>query len=134
MKESIEIPIDEYSTPVNITAKKDTKVSTIVRLMQEHGVRHIPIVEDNKPVGILSDRDISLLDGLGAIEDLDAQEVMVQDPFTTTLGTSIGEVAFEMSNRKIGSALVLHPAGELDSIFTSVDGLNALIEIVRGEI
>ena len=59
---------------------------------------------------------------------------MVNEPFCVSLGTPLDEVAFQMSQKKIGSALVVDGESKLDSIFTSVDGLNALIEVIRGDI
>jgi diguanylate cyclase (GGDEF)-like protein len=41
-----------------ITCTRDTKVAKIQQLMTEHQIRHIPIVENNIPVGIISSRDI----------------------------------------------------------------------------
>ncbi len=134
MSKPIDLLIDEYVSPVSVTGTKDMKLSDVTNLMREGGFRHLPIVEDKKPVGIISDRDISLLDSLEDLSDLTVEEVMVKDPYCAYAGTSIGEVAFEMSSRKIGSALILTNEGELDGIFTSIDGLNALIEIVRGDL
>lgn len=134
MSKPIDLLIDEYVSPVSVTGTKNMKLSEVTSLMREGGFRHLPIVEDNKPVGIISDRDISLLDSLEDLNDLTVEEVMVKNPYCAYVGTSIGEVAFEMSSRKIGSALILTKDGELDGIFTSIDGLNALIEIVRGDL
>ena len=134
MSKPLDIVIDEYVSPVTTTGSKSMKLSEVTTLMREGGFRHLPIVEENKPVGIISDRDISLLDSLEDLNDLTVEEVMVKEPYCAVTGTSLGEVAFEMSTRKIGSALILTPTGELDGIFTSIDGLNALIEIVRGDL
>lgn len=134
MSKPLDIVIDEYVSPVSTTGTTDMKLSEVTKLMRDGGFRHLPIVEGTKPVGIISDRDISLLDSLEDINDLSVEEVMVSNPYCARLGTSISEVAFEMSSRKIGSALILTNEGDLDGIFTSIDGLNALIEIVRGDI
>ena len=134
MSKPLDIVIDEYVSPVSTTGTTDMKLSDVTKLMRDGGFRHLPIVEGTKPIGIISDRDISLLDSLEDINDLSVQEVMVSNPYCARLGTSISEVAFEMSSRKIGSALILTNDGDLDGIFTSIDGLNALIEIVRGDV
>lgn len=133
MNKALDIAIDEYVSPVAITGSLKMKLSEVSKLMREKGFRHMPILKDNKPVGIISDRDISLLDSLEDLSDVSVEDVMVRDPYCAYAGTSIAEVAFEMSSRKIGSALILTKEGDLDGIFTSIDGLNALIEIVRGD-
>jgi CBS domain-containing protein len=130
----LNIPIDEYSSPILTSASVDTPITDVVELMKNEKIRHIPILKDNKPVGIISNRDLSLFDLITDKTDCVAGDVMRDNPFTVVKGTSIEDVAFEMSQRKIGSAIVVNPDGEIDSIFTSTDGLNALIEVVRGEI
>ena len=56
------------------------------------------------------------------------------DPLTVSSGTSLIDAAFEMSEVKIGSLIVNDEHGRVMGIFTSTDGLNALVEVLRGEI
>ncbi|HEX5954088.1 MAG TPA: CBS domain-containing protein, partial [Rhodanobacteraceae bacterium] len=60
-------------------------------------------------------------------------DIMATDPISVLADTPLDEVAFDMSERKIGSVLVYEESGEYLGIFTVTDALNALIEIVRGE-
>ena len=83
---------------------------------------------------MISSRDLSLIKSLSTDFNLLAKDIMSEDPYCVPWGTSLEDVAFEMSSRKIGSAIVLDKDGCADSIFTSVDGLNALIELVRGDV
>jgi len=41
-----------------VTATPDARLPHLVRLLQRHGFRHVPIVEGGKLLGIISDRDI----------------------------------------------------------------------------
>ena len=134
MKDSISIAVDEFSTPVLVSGDKGDSIRSIEEKMNEHGVRHIPILDEGRPVGIISDRDIHLLCEIEKENKLIAIDIMVNEPFCVSLGTPLDEVAFQMSQKKIGSALVVDGESKLDSIFTSVDGLNALIEVIRGDI
>ena len=122
------IAVDEYVSPIDHFVSADTNLHDIYKLMEENSWRHIPITENNKPIGILSARDIYLLKSLPK-----AMDVMIKNPYTVESGFAIEDVALEMSKRKIGSALVVNTEGELEGIFTSTDALNALIEVVRGE-
>jgi acetoin utilization protein AcuB len=130
----LNIAVDEYSSPIQLFATEDMKVSKIKSLMHDRGYRHIPVLRSNKPIGIITDRDIAIVNTLKFSEDFLANEVMVRDPYCVPSGSSLEEVAFEMSKRKIGSAIVLNRLGEAESIFTSIDGLNAIIEILRGDV
>tara|TARA_Y100000296_G_C5168980_1_gene256266 strand:+ start:489 stop:902 length:414 start_codon:yes stop_codon:yes gene_type:complete len=136
VKQTISIAVDEFSTPVLVSSSKDETVGDIINKMKENNVRHIPVLDNSRPIGIISDRDIHLLNDIGKEELrlLKASDIMVSEPYCVNLGTPLDEVAFKMSERKIGSALIVNKDGDLDSIFTSVDGLNALIEIIRGEV
>ncbi|RIQ22324.1 CBS domain-containing protein [Jiangella rhizosphaerae] len=50
--------IAEVMTRDLITAEPDTHVRDAARLMAQHWIRHLPIVEDGRLVGILSQRDV----------------------------------------------------------------------------
>ena len=123
--------IEEYTSPDPVFVDPSTKVDDVVALLQQHGFRHLPVVEDGKVVGIISDRDILLARPDGAREHLVAREVMTRNPYSVTPDAPLEEVALELSRRKFGSAVVVDEDGELQGIFTSTDALNALIELLR---
>ncbi len=129
----IQLPVDDFSTPIILSTSPDQSIKTIIEKMKGESFRHIPVLVGRKPVGIISDRDLHNMGGLDKSDLFKARDIMVHEPYCVQRGTPIDEVAFEMSKRKIGSALVINSKGELDSIFTSVDGLNALIEVLRGD-
>ena len=129
----IDLAVEEYSSPIEAHATEQMSLEDMHGIMSVKGFRHLPVLRNNKPVGMISLRDLNLLKSLNKHFELTASDIMSQDPYCVVKGSSIGEVAFHMSERKIGSAIVVNENGEADSIFTSIDGLNALVEIVRGE-
>jgi predicted transcriptional regulator len=54
---------------------------------------------------------------------------MNTDVFSVKSSDLIKDVVFEMSNRKIGSAIVLSSDETMYGIFTSTDALNTIIEM-----
>lgn len=128
------IPVDEYTTPSPVFVGPKTPLNEVVKLMRVHEIRHIPVVENGQPVGIISDRDLKLVTGMGLDGSLKAEQIMTPDPYTVSPETSLDEVVFTMSQNKYGSAIVQNEEGEVTGIFTSTDALNALIEIVRGQV
>ena len=46
--------VDEIMTPDPYTVSVDTPVDEIVRLMEKHRIKRLPVVEDGKPVGMVS--------------------------------------------------------------------------------
>lgn len=131
----ISVPVEEFTTPDPITATEDLTVDDLQQLMDNHGIRHLPIVRNKTVVGIISDRDVRLVSGLTAVEknQVCAADIMKPEPLTVSSTTPLDEVAYAMSEHKVGSAIVNDEDGQLLGIFTATDALNALIEIARGE-
>ena len=129
----IQFPVEEFTTPDPVTADAGTMVDDLRLLMERHGIRHLPIVQDGAVVGIVSDRDVRLFAGLSAAEkfQVQASDIMAENPLSVTASTPLDEVAFLMSERKVGSVIVNDEEGALLGIFTATDALNALIEIIR---
>lgn len=126
------VPVEEFTTPNPITATTHSKVEELARVMKDHGIRHLPILDGDKLVGIVSERDLKVIAGLKALEKVHvtAADIMSPSPVTVDAATPLDEVAFEMAEKKIGSVLV-SDGDEFLGIFTLTDALNALIETVR---
>ena len=60
-----------------------------------------------------------------------AADIMAAAPLTVRSTTPLDEVAYEMSDKKVGSVIVEDEDGQFLGIFTATDALNALVEIVR---
>ncbi|MCH8505647.1 MAG: CBS domain-containing protein [Ectothiorhodospiraceae bacterium] len=128
------MPVEEFTTPDPITATEDMTIDDLRRLLDQHGIRHLPVTSGDTVVGVISDRDVRLVSGLSVAEKLQlrAADIMVADPLTVSATTPLDEVAYAMSEKKVGSVIVKEEDGQLLGIFTATDALNALIEIVRG--
>lgn len=130
----LNLPVEEYTTPNPVTAGEDMLIDDLRRLMEEHGIRHLPIVRGGTVVGVISDRDARLVAGLDFEKKLQvrAADIMASDPLAVSAATPLDEVAYAMSEQKIGSVIVNDENGQFLGIFTVTDALNALIEIARG--
>ncbi len=128
------VPVDEFTTPDPITVNEDMSIDDLRRLMEEHGIRHLPVVRGDTVVGVISDRDVRVVAGLTVTEKLQvrAADIMAPDPLAVSATTPLDDVAYAMSEQKVGSVIVNDENGRLLGIFTASDALNALIEIVRG--
>ncbi len=127
------VPVEEFTTPDPVTAGEDMTIDELRQLMEIHGIRHLPVIRGNTVVGVVSDRDVRLVAGLTVAEKLQvrAADIMAADPLTVKSTAPLDEVAYAMSEKKVGSAIVNDEQGRFLGIFTSIDALNALIEIVR---
>ncbi|GAB4022682.1 MAG: hypothetical protein Fur0010_25900 [Bdellovibrio sp.] len=128
LKAILELNVDEYATPCTVWAEAEDSLVSLNQKMIDNGIRHLPIIENGRMVGIVSDRDIRNLE---LDMPLKARDVMTDAPFEVTSGSLLSDVVLEMSTRKLGSVLVFNPEDKTYSIFTSVDALNCLNEILR---
>jgi acetoin utilization protein AcuB len=100
--------------------------------MRERGVRHLPVVDDGHLKGVVSQRDLYLLEtlrGVDAAREL-VEEAMSSDPYVVTPEATLEEVAEAMATQKHGSALVVEQATVI-GIFTTTDALKALVSVLR---
>ena len=127
------LPVEEFTTPNPVTAPEDATVDQLMSQMKEMGIRHLPIVRRGLVVGIVSDRDLRVVASLSIKEKglIRASDIMARNPVTVSASDPLDEVAFEMSQSKIGSVIVNDENDKFLGIFTVTDALNALIEIVR---
>lgn len=126
------IPLIEkfMSTSVH-TIGSEQSLRKAEEVMREYRIRHLPVLEGGQLIGILSDRDIKLVESL---KDVDPNEVTVseacsQDMYTVSPKAPLNEVCAEMALHKYGSVLVIDNK-KLVGIFTWVDALQALNELL----
>ena len=101
------------------------------QIMREHHVRHLPVVDGGRLVGIVSQRDLYFVETLGGIDSGSdtVAEAMTADPFTTTPDAPLDDVAREMAEHKYGCAVVVD-SGKVVGVFTTVDALRALVSVL----
>ena len=101
-------------------------------IMQENQIRHLPVLEDKKLVGVLTERDIAVARSLQGAAELRVEGVMMPMSYTVLPDTPLEEAAQQMLQNKYGSAIVQNRIGEVIGIFTTQDALRALVEILQG--
>ena len=123
--------VGDWMTPLPATIGSDQSISFASTRMHEIGVRHLPVMQRGSLVGVISQRDIALIEGLPGVDPLSmtVAEGMTGELFTCSRSEDLEIVAREMAERRIGSVIVVEngkPAG----IFTTVDALRALAELL----
>jgi acetoin utilization protein AcuB len=126
-----QLTVEEYTTPCPIVVECEATVAEARALMDENSIRHLPVVSDGAVIGIVSDRDLNMIYGFQMETKVRVENIMHECPFAVHRSSLLLDVAFELSSRKIGSAIVTDDNGKLDGIFTTTDALNALIEILH---
>jgi acetoin utilization protein AcuB len=128
------IPVEEFTSPVLVTIGPEATIDEALELMQENSIRHLPVVKGENTLGIVSERDLLLHMGKNWSEMVKVGDVMNTSILSVYGNDNLGDVAFQLSSQKVGSALVLDNEGKLYGIFTTTDALNALVEILFPEL
>ena len=123
--------IQKYMTAAPHSIGDDQTIAQAQSHMRELRVRHLPVLRGGKLVGVLSERDIALIETL---RDVDPQKVTVEDAmsqqvYTVEPTTPLDHVVSEMAEKKYGSAIVVQNH-KVVGIFTTVDVCRALAELL----
>ncbi|MCA9650357.1 MAG: CBS domain-containing protein [Myxococcales bacterium] len=119
--------------PYHVDAREDLR--TAHGMMEQHDIRHLPVMRDGELAGIVSQRELEVAMSLMGERDpelrLPVWAICRRDPRKVELDASIVEVAEMMANEHIGSVLVTRK-GKLAGIITTVDICRAFAELLRG--
>jgi acetoin utilization protein AcuB len=123
--------IQKYMTSVPHSIGAEQSLSVADKLMRENRIRHLPVLEGGKILGVISDRDIKLTLGLkGSDADaIKAGEVCQPEPYVVSPADKLDDVVSTMAENKYGSALVVDNK-KLVGIFTAVDAMRTLAELL----
>lgn len=124
--------VERFMTANPVAIASDRTLAEAHRLMREKQIRHLPVVDDGRLVGLVSQRDLYLLETLQGVDPDEerVEEAMTAEPFTVAPDTPLEEVATAMAEHKYGSAVVLD-RGAVVGLFTTVDALRALASLLR---
>jgi acetoin utilization protein AcuB len=119
-------------TPAPHTIGRTRSLAAARQMMLDHGVRHLPVLDGGRIAGLLSERDLFLVESLPGVNpaDVRVEEAMVQNVFMVEPDAPIGEAVATMIERKLGSAVVSE--GErVVGVFTTIDALQAFHEFLE---
>jgi acetoin utilization protein AcuB len=123
------LKVEEYTSPSVVTIASTDDLDKAMELMQEHTIRHLPVMENGTIAGIISERDVLAHMGKDWTRMLKIEDIMTRSILTVNKNEGLGDVAYQLSSQKIGSALVLDDDDSMYGIFTTTDALNALVEV-----
>ena len=113
-----------------ITVEAGVSLQEANDLMWEHGIRHLPVLENGRLVGILTDRDLRMatseLSPMPYSPQARVEEVMTAPVLTADPLDPVEEAARVMRDRKVGCLPVVE-GRELVGIITGIDLLDALV-------
>jgi acetoin utilization protein AcuB len=123
--------IQKYMTTDVQTIGDAQPMSVAHQLMREQRIRHLPVLHQGKLVGVLSDRDLNLIETLRDVDprQVPVSEAMTPDPYVVSPDAALDEVVSTMAAKKYGSAVV-SDHGRVVGIFTTVDACSAFADLL----
>lgn len=122
----------DWMTSDPITITRETTLPKAHRLMMEHNIRRLPVVQNKEVVGIVTLGDVRGAEPSGAtslsiweinylISRLKIEEIMTPRPITVSENATLGEAAQIMLEHKVSGLPVLDDDGKLVGIITESD-------------
>jgi acetoin utilization protein AcuB len=124
-----ELTILDRMTPTPHLIGAEQSLKTAHEIMRAHEIRHLPVLHGGKLIGLLSLRDLHLVETLPGVdpETVSVEEAMSQDVYAVPPKTPLKAVVSEMASRKLGSVVVVEGM-KVVGVFTTVDALELLAE------
>ncbi len=123
--------------PIIIEAERPFLEARLI--LKDNHIRHLPVMDDGKLIGVVSDRDLKEASPSGATT-LDVYEMnylllkkkvrslIRRQPITIKPTSSVGEAALLMHDQRIGCLPVVDETGALVGIITKTDLLAVLVQ------
>jgi CBS domain-containing protein len=123
----IVMTVRDVMTRQLVTIGPETPCDKALCLMAEHRIRHLPVVDAGRLVGMVSDRDLrsARVEAAGV-----AARIMTADPATVTSATRVEHAARLMLDGGMGSLPVVD-GGALAGIVTYTDLLHAFVRVIE---
>lgn len=127
----LNLTVNQFMTASPYTIGHDQPLSAAHRLMREHDIRHLPVLDRGGLVGILSQRDLHLIESLKDVDpdQVSVSEAMSSEVFTVRPRATIRRTVTEMAKRKVGSAVVIEGTTVV-GVFTTTDALGVLVGVL----
>jgi acetoin utilization protein AcuB len=126
---------DIMTSPV-VVISPDISLQDAYQTMQDKGIRHLPVLDGEKLVGVITDRDLRLAtSALARIPfppGAKVSAVMCRSPFTADPADPVEDAARTMREKKIG-CLPVTDNDRLVGIITGLDLLDALVRMTGAD-
>lgn len=126
--------VQEYMSPNPYSVATNESLAAARDMMDRYGVRHLPVLENGKLVGVLSEREVRVAQSLPKTElaQVSVEDVMTRNPYSVSPTAPLTRVAREMARKKYGCAVVMDH-GAIAGILTTTDALDALADALEGK-
>jgi acetoin utilization protein AcuB len=132
--------VENWMNPNVITVDADDSMLDATKLLKEHNIRHLPVLEKGKLVGVITDRDLKRASPSDAttleahellylIANIKVREIMTRNPITVPYNFTIEEAAEILLQAKISGMPVVDKDGDVIGTITQTDLFKVLISL-----
>ncbi len=132
--------VENWMNPNVITVDADDSMLDATKLLKEHNIRHLPVLEKGKLVGVITDRDLKRASPSDAttleahellylIANIKVREIMTKNPITVPYNYTIEEAAEILLQAKISGMPVVDKQGDVIGTITQTDLFKVLISL-----
>jgi acetoin utilization protein AcuB len=133
--------VQHWMTRNPITIEADTPFLEARLTLKEKRIRHLPVVDRGKLIGVITDRDLKEAAPSGAttldiyelnylLLKMKVRDLVKKAPITIKPTNSVEKAALLMHDHKIGCLPVVDDAGKLVGLITETDLLGVMVEIL----
>jgi CBS domain-containing protein len=118
--DGIEKKVKDVMTSPIMTAEASMPMLEASKLMQAHGFRRLPVVEDNKLAGIVTETDLTrAMESTGIWKKIG--NIMTKDLVTARREDTVVKAAELMTTKNVGSVIIVDNEGGVEGIMTEKD-------------
>jgi acetoin utilization protein AcuB len=132
--------VENWMSSNVIMLNADDSMLDATKLMKEHKIRRLPVLEKGKLVGIVTDRDLKRASPSDAtaleahellylIANIQVREIMTKNPISVPYDYTIEEAAEILLQAKISGMPVVDKDGEVIGMITQTDLFKVLISL-----
>lgn len=125
--------VSRYMIRSPYTVEAEVSVEEALMMMKRHRIRHLPVVDVDELIGVVSERDLREAMATSQSDLLKVGDVMKADVRTVLNTASLADAALLMANEKVGSVIVVNRRGEVLGIITTTDALRVLAQRLNTE-
>ncbi|MBT0654107.1 CBS domain-containing protein [Geomobilimonas luticola] len=119
--------VEQVMTRKVVTVSREVTLAHILERMAGPGISCVVVVDDNSPVGIVTERDMVRLVADGVALDTTPVGMVMNSPvMSVPIGTTVHKAATVMKQNRFRRILVLDPAGRIEGIITQSDIIKGL--------
>lgn len=100
--------------------------------MAECNIRHLPIIQDDRVVGLVTERDLAYHENTASFTTSTVADIIDHAPVVVEETESLVTVLDIMIDNKYGSMLVVNKESSLVGIFTTTDAMLLLKRMLSG--